>query len=276
MVQTPFLEGGSHWYHIDGRPCYEVPRADGKGMRNTTVRDARELGLVPSVTGILKVINKPALNNWIAGQYVIAALTLPKFPSESYDEFAKRVVYDANIHSETAANFGTRIHALIEWWLGASFGLDLRLPDAPLTDEEAPYLQGFVDYVKEHNLTPLWLERNVINMEYLYGGKVDCGASLDSLPLTVIDWKTQGTKPGQKLRYYPDWCPQLMAYKKALNLDVPITSVIISSTEPGRVDHHTWTEDEESWGWETFLAARKIWLSPLGGGASLRNIGEDE
>ncbi len=38
----------SHWYDTDGNPHYEI---EGKtGIRNTTLRDARKHGWVPSVS----------------------------------------------------------------------------------------------------------------------------------------------------------------------------------------------------------------------------------
>ena len=51
---SDFAKESSHWYWPDGRTCYEVERADGKGMRAATLRDARKLGLYPGVTGIIK------------------------------------------------------------------------------------------------------------------------------------------------------------------------------------------------------------------------------
>ncbi len=271
VIQQIFGERdeGSHWYHYDGRPAYEVPRADGSGMRKTTLRDARELGLVPSVTSILKVLHKPALQNWLAAQYVIAALTLPKFPSESYDDFARRVVSDANREGSEAADFGTRIHALIEWWLGAVYGLGNPTPEAPLTDEEAPFLKGFIKFAQEHKIVPHFLEKGFADIVLGYGGKVDFIGEYEG-DLNIIDWKTKKTKPGEKLRTWPDWGPQLHAYANGLGMhDIPFRSVIVSSTEPGRVDTHLWTEQEREWTWETFLACRTIWYSPLGPGGNL-------
>jgi len=54
-----------HWYTKDGEPAYTIERADGKGFRNTTLRDAKKLGLLPSVTTILGVAAKPGLQNWL-------------------------------------------------------------------------------------------------------------------------------------------------------------------------------------------------------------------
>ena len=66
----------THWYAKDGTPVYEVPRASGEGMRNTTLRDARKMSLVPSVTTIINIAAKPGLEAWKLNQLLLAALTL--------------------------------------------------------------------------------------------------------------------------------------------------------------------------------------------------------
>ena len=88
MVIVP-RESASHWYFPDGTPIHEVPRADGKGTRPTSLRDARKLGLFPSVTNVLGVIAKPALDAWKQEQAILAALTLPRNEGEPLDEFAR-------------------------------------------------------------------------------------------------------------------------------------------------------------------------------------------
>jgi hypothetical protein len=69
--------GGGHWYQPDGTPLHQVPKADGKGMRDTTLADAKKLGLLPSVTGITDIVAKPALMNWKAAQVAAAAFENP-------------------------------------------------------------------------------------------------------------------------------------------------------------------------------------------------------
>jgi hypothetical protein len=83
-----------------------VPAASGE-LRPTTLRDARKLGLVPSVTNILGVIAKPELMAWMQEQAVMAALTLPRIAGETEDSFAKRVVADSQSTRDNAADFGT-------------------------------------------------------------------------------------------------------------------------------------------------------------------------
>jgi len=58
------------------------------GQRNTTLRDARTMNLVPSVTTILNIAAKPALLAWMQQQVLYAALTLPRRPDEPISERA--------------------------------------------------------------------------------------------------------------------------------------------------------------------------------------------
>jgi len=64
---------------------YTVEAAKG-GQRATTLRDARKLSLVPSVTTILNIVAKPALLAWMQQQVLYSALTLPKRAEEPEKE----------------------------------------------------------------------------------------------------------------------------------------------------------------------------------------------
>jgi len=100
-----FNPDNAHWYKRDGEPLHSVLSGRGE-PRPTTLRDARKLGLLPSVTNILGVINKPELVEWKMTQAVLAALTLPRLEGEGEDAFARRVVDDAQSRVRTAAEFG--------------------------------------------------------------------------------------------------------------------------------------------------------------------------
>ena len=71
-----------HWYDRQGNPMYTVIGKNGK-ERNTTLRDARTMNLVPSVTTILNVAAKPALNVWLQRQVLMACLL---YTSDAADE----------------------------------------------------------------------------------------------------------------------------------------------------------------------------------------------
>ena len=66
IVKEKLTEGG-HWYTTTGEPAYTTIGANGS-ERNTTLRDARKLGLIPSVTTINNMLAKAGLNSWLQQQ----------------------------------------------------------------------------------------------------------------------------------------------------------------------------------------------------------------
>ena len=112
-----------HWYRADnGKPQYTVQAKDGKD-RPTTLRDARKMNLVPSVTTVMKVAAKPGLDVWKNEQLLLAALTLPRAPDESEKDFIARVVADSKETAKRAAERGTRVHESIERWYGGALAV---------------------------------------------------------------------------------------------------------------------------------------------------------
>ena len=98
-----------HWYKQDGGPQYTVKAKDGSD-RPTTLRDARKMDLVPSVSTVLKIAAKPGLEQWKLEQMLLAALTLPKAPDEPEKAYIARIVADSKETGKQAAEAGTRIH----------------------------------------------------------------------------------------------------------------------------------------------------------------------
>ena len=84
-----FTAESGHWYTREGEPMYTIIGANGK-ERNTTLRDAKKEGLVPSVTTILSMIAKPSLENWKIDQALNSALTLDREEGESFQSFTYR------------------------------------------------------------------------------------------------------------------------------------------------------------------------------------------
>ena len=122
MTRTKFVrdQTNSHWYTREGVPLHEVPRASGEGMRPTDVRDAKRLGLLPSVTNILGGLAKPGIDAWKRNQLVSAALALPRLEGEPDADYAARLIEQAEAPSIKGSDFGTRLHQGIEDWLRSS------------------------------------------------------------------------------------------------------------------------------------------------------------
>ena len=116
MSDKPQIASESgHWYDEAGQTAYEVPYADPKkGMRATTIRDAKKLNLFPSVTTVMSIMDKPGLNRWKQMNMLESALTLPALEGESLDSYAKRVIEDAAETGRKAAQRGTDIHGSLE------------------------------------------------------------------------------------------------------------------------------------------------------------------
>ena len=107
----------SHWYIATDdkvEAFHSVPYAGKRGAagetRPTTLRDARKVGAVPSVTNVLSIFHKEFLVAYKINQAILAALTLPRIDGESEDDFAKRVFTDSKEHAASAARLGSRLH----------------------------------------------------------------------------------------------------------------------------------------------------------------------
>lgn len=237
LIQTR----ASHWYQVEGgviTPAYEVPNKSKPGtMRSTTLRDARTLGLVPSVTNILGVLNKPALNNWRVTQGILSALTLPRIAGEGEEAFAERVVADLDAESSAARDLGTDIHDALEMWL---------------TTQQLPTTVPAYEYVVP---TALWLTDNVKTVHrtefyvagFGFAGRVDLDCTLNTGQRVVVDFKSQKVRNGKPV-FYDEFPLQLAAYRMGMfdgmhNWEPPgLMSVIIDSITPGPPHVKIWEE----------------------------------
>jgi len=245
----------AHGCRRDGEPLHSVPSAKGTlqsaTMRPTTLRDARKLGLLPSVTNVLGVINKPELVEWKMTQAVLAALTLPRMDGEDLGVFAKRVVEDAQSQVKGAAEFGSAFHA----------GAEL-VANTLEVDQAGPYaawLNLHRDWFQANCVRVVWTERVLVNAELGYAGTADLLVEHQQHGLTLVDYKTQGVKPGYKARAYGSWGQQLAAYRRAIGKPMACMNVIVNSAEPSAPIEHLWSEDELRAGLESFEAALVIW-----------------
>jgi len=260
-------ESGSHWYLPNGTAMHEVARADGKGTRPTTLRDARKLGLYPSVTNILSVLARPGLDAWKQEQAILAALTLPRRNGESVDDFARRVVADMSQQVRDAADLGSSIHRAIE--LYAQSGA---IPDHPeVARLFAPAREWFDSEVADVHA----VEAPVAHSGWGFAGRVDLVATLRSTGRpTIIDFKTQKVRKNKDGAFSPIfhevWPLQLEAYRQALVSRDPgysgaeTASVVIGSTEPVPVIEHVWDPMEAPTRFLAFLAARQLWVFTRG------------
>jgi hypothetical protein len=226
--------------------------------RSTTLRDARKLNLLPSVTSILSILAKPGLEAWKQEQAILAALTLPRIAGENDDAFAARVVADMNAQVEKAGDFGTRIHAGIE---------SINSGHTPNDPELAPWLEHYATWQRASIVrgvdsgTPLITAAETVVTSDGYAGRLDIVCEHAEHGTTLIDFKTQNVKNG-KPQFYETWCAQLAAYRAALPeklRGVHCLSLVIDSNTPAAPIEKLWTEDELATGLAIFHHARDVW-----------------
>jgi hypothetical protein len=280
---TPTQSHGGHWYSPAGRPVYEVEDADG-GMRPTTLRDARKLSLVPSVTTVIsQTLAKPSLDRYKADMVILATLhkdaqamlktaakksgSMPKLmqrleeagPSESRKilrPYLDRVRDLSNEHRDKAAGSGTNIHN----------AMDLALQGEDVAPDALPYIQPAVDWIRKTGLKIVALEKSMANTAYGYGGRVDfLGTDASGQWLVVLDYKTTETDPEKPDSSYTPFLGQswqlaayLVAWKGVEALKrCRLANLVISRSEPGRFIVNP-VEDPEA-AWLAFYHCLRVW-----------------
>lgn len=242
-----------HWYRQDGAPQYTVPAKDGSD-RPTTLRDARKMNLVPSVTTILKVAAKPGLEQWKMEQMLLAALTLPKAPDEPEKAYIARIVADSKETGKSAAEAGTRIHESIEKWFAGIREVEHKLSAMSVED-------ALIEHFKVNPLQD-WLVEHSFADPLGYGGKVDMYCKPDQYAPTgiVADIKTKDFGPDDKVDAYDEHLLQLAAYRHGLGIKTArCANVFVSRTHPGLVKIIEWTEEDLTRGWEMFKCLLQFW-----------------
>lgn len=243
-----------HWYRAeDGAPQYTVKAKDGSD-RPTTLRDARKMDLVPSVTTVLKVAAKPGLEVWKNEQMLLAALTLPRKPEESEKEFIARIVADSKETGKQAAEAGTRIHESIEAWIEGV---------RPVEHEDIAkaFEESIFEHFKTHPMQP-WLTERAFASPLGFGGKVDlyCIADEHAPVGIVLDAKSKDFGPDDKVEAYDEHLMQLAAYRYGLGVPhARCANVFVSRSHPGLVKVVEWPEDELAKGWEMFQSLLRFW-----------------
>ncbi len=207
--QDPLASQAGHWYQREtGVAVYEVPMTSKEGMRRTSLKDARKLDLVPSVTTINKAMAAPGLEIWKAEQLLQSALTLPKQQGETLDAYAKRVVEDSKQQGITAANRGKQLHAAIEDYIRGHIAPEwkehLILLDKTLEQHGIDIHAGQPEHSFAAQVGGLW-----------YGGKIDYYRNQkdhflgDSI---ILDFKSKDKIEPKKQLVYEEHAMQIAAY----------------------------------------------------------------
>jgi len=226
-VQKVQLSESGHWYDYEGNAQYTIVGKNGK-ERPTTLRDARKLFYVPSVTGIIGVAAKPGLENWKIDQGISAALTLERLEDENDYQFLSRVKADSKEQGMKAAEIGTIIHAQIEQGFQGKRETKPYLAVRKLLDELYP--------------NETWVAEGSFCHTLGYGGKID----LYSESGIFIDFKTKDNIEGKKASslVYDEHGMQLSSYALGIGVVKPERmSIFIDRSNTELIVSHRWDPD---------------------------------
>lgn len=200
---SDFATSAGHWYALDGTPRYTIVGKNGK-ERNTTLRDAREHQLVPSVTTVIKMAAAPSLEKWKRNQVLLAALTLPRRIDETEADWLSRVEQDWQEIGRKAADRGTEIHAAIE-----------KHYRGQMPDEDCwPWVKAAREAITETCGEQSWQAERSFASPLGYGGKNDLYS-----PHWLLDFKSKEGDPTADIPgLFDEHVMQLAAYRRGLGV----------------------------------------------------------
>lgn len=245
-----FKDAGGHWYTVvngEVKPLY-------KEGGTFTLREARKLAregqrVLPSVTTYFKCLHKGALEDWLMSQAALAALQHPRDKFLSDDAWLEAVLDSARNVSKGAMDLGTAIHK----------GLELGLEGGDYDADVAVYVRPAIEAIQKSGFKLIAQEVCVANPTVGYAGRCDLLGEM-----AVWDAKSRKTRPGQAARAYSTDLMQLLCYGVAhfgeRFLDEgECCNLIISTTEPGRVEVVTHDMKSYRWAWEAFIGLTAVW-----------------
>lgn len=219
----------------------------GKGRH---YRDPRSGELVPSVTNVLGVINKPALPRWAAKEVAAAAVAMKASLAGMDDAEVMDVLKGAPWRRSTrAADRGTTIHAYLE---AALMGAPVQRVEGQAADYRAA-ADAWLDWWKPE---PVHLERTVFGDGY--AGTGDAWLRMDG-EVWLVDFKTSKA-------IYDEAAMQLAALAAA-----PLMAVgeeLIEAPTPARLavvrigtdgEHETRLVADPATEYAAFRAALEVW-----------------
>lgn len=194
-----------HWYDKDGNTAYTVVGKNGK-ERATDLRDAKKLGLWPSVTTVFSVASKgPMLERYKTNQLLEAAFNETFHDNDIYEEWCKRVVVKSQEHMKNAAATGAELHDALE-----AHYKKKRVPK-----KWKGHVKAVVDYIEKYfpDVDDWAAEKSFSHNSYGFGGKVDLHSPKRKI---VLDFKTKDKDNVEDMKPYDEHNMQTAAYAVGL------------------------------------------------------------
>jgi hypothetical protein len=264
------LKESGHWYDAKGNPCHTQvcgPKAKNP-TRPTTIRDARKLGLFPSVTSILGILAKPQLERWKFQQitnWCYNAEIKEGFAHETdQDGYFTAAIEGAFQQVQDAADAGSRIHAILEDVSnGKSYDKQefLLLPEFGEVRAEL-VIEPVVAFFEKHVKSVVGVERCLVNKQVGFAGMADLLIELNNGKLACIDFKTRKTQPGKPCEPYDGQPMQIAAYAKTAfpwAHELSGCNLYISTTEPGRIADKWYDNSQIETEFKAFCHVAEVW-----------------
>lgn len=248
-------------------------RVPGKTVaeRDTTVADARIMGLLPSVSGITKMMANPGLDRWKQDITIEASLKYAiqsAYGDMDEDRLYAEIRAESNKVAGAAADLGVKIHAAIESALGCQ---QWENETVELADGKQVELKELVNpalaKLEELGINIVETEKVVTCSSHGYAGQMDVSYVKGDVA-GVLDFKSTKTKPTKKIEVRQGQSMQIAAYHFACwgSKDKPHfqpnhegINLYISTTEIGRVDVVKYDAAELAKQWDGFLACLTLW-----------------
>jgi hypothetical protein len=219
--------------------------------------------LVPSVTTVLRALDRPGLNSWrvkTTAAYAVehAAWVVEHAaadPAAVIDHLRRESTRQAN----RAAVRGTRVHHIAQTVAAGN-------PAPEHSPEEAAYVAGYLAFLDDRQPEFLATETTVYSTTHAYAGTLDWLARIDGA-VVLGDIKTKNDPPeGVAVAIYPEVALQLSALAHADLITGPDGSTAPMPTVDAAVALHLSPTgyrlhpvDIDGWVWDAFLGLRAAW-----------------
>lgn len=253
----------SHYYELkeNGEVAAKhfVPMSSRPGtLRPTRITDVRKWWragetVMPSVTTVLGVLNKHALNNWKIDQHLNIAWGVTAPGPMTKDEWISEVKRRTELEMDKAPTAGTDFHDSLEKFL---------LGDLPTDHDDYAACTGAFEVVAGRTglASDDWIAEAPFVCGAGFGGKCDLHSERGDHGW-VIDYKTKREaakfKPGKMA--YDEHRMQAAAYREGLALPNARCANVFICLETGEIDFHEHQQSELERGWRLFSHALDIW-----------------
>lgn len=262
VEEKTFASEAGHYYWPDGRTAYEVPNASKGGMRPTTLRDARKLNLLPSVTGIMKIMGKgDALSNWYKRQVAMAAYDLgAPGELESREEYVNHLLDQAEKNMTKQRDQGSKDHGEVEAYFRQLVNWEdepnkIALVNARFADSKP--VEAVILAMDKLEFTSLIDSEKSFASPMGYGGKIDISGRNE---MWIADFKFVDRL--EKKKDYVEKVAQGAAYLVGRygigGLKGRFANIFVE-TNTYCYEVREWTQEEIMHGWSIFEACFKLW-----------------